>query len=263
MPCGIGASTGGGGNEGIADTLQTAYDNSPSGSKNINEADGQITITQLAASGSVLRLISNSSLTTALNIDQGGSGTGLTVKSVDETNSSLLIQKDAPSRNSIKNSIIVERTTSHVSGGLTGIGSAILTRLESTGTNLFGASRIITGAESAADSIEDTFLSIELSNDGSLNEIFRITSLGKVGINTNTPEAFLHVQGDGYVSDDMYIAHKIRPGTDALEAPINIPILSSDPGILENGDLWVTDIGGDRKINVRIGGTTYFATLTT
>lgn len=242
--------------------LQEVYDNSPSGSKNINLDDGQITFTQALATGSVLRLISNSSLTTAFIVDQSGSGEAARVKSVDGTAASLLVQKDATSRNSVLNTVIIDRTTSHASGGQTGIGSAILTRLESAGTNLFSASKIITGTESASDTIEDTFLSIELSNDGVIGEVFRITSLGQVGINTDTPEAFLHVQGDGYFSDDLYVAHKIRPGTDNLEAPINVPILTFNPGVLENGDIWITDIGGTRRFNARIGGTTYSVILT-
>ena len=65
-----------------------------------------------------------------------------------------------------------------------------------------------------------------------------------------------------YFSGELETAKKIRSGTDAIEASLNVPIFSSDPTILENGDVWVTDIGGTRELKVRIAGTTFSTTLT-
>lgn len=242
--------------------LQGAYDNSASGAKDIILTDGQITFTQTQATGSALRLISTSSLTPSLTVDQGGTGEAARIKSKDNTASTLLIQRDVSNRNAVQNSVIIERTTSSVLGGQTGIGSAILTRLENSGTGLFSASRIITGTEDATDSTENSYLSIELIDDGVMYERLRLTSTGRLGINTLTPSATLHVNGDGYFNQDLEVAGQLRLHNEP-DAPLNVPVLQTDPILLSDGDVWVTDISGTRKINVRIGGVTYFATLTT
>jgi len=236
--------------------LQNSYDNSPSGGKNISLNDGQITFTQPLATGSALRLISSGSVTPTLVLDQAGSGEAARIKSVDGITSTLLLQKDTTARNTIANTTIVERTTSHVSGGLTGIGSASLTRLENTGTTLFSASRIVTGTESATDSAEKTFLAIEVSDDGILTEHARFTSNGLLGIKTDTPSATIHVQGDGYLSQDLEVAGQLTVHN-APNASLHLPVLTDTPPTLNNGDIWVSDVGGTRKINARIGGVTY------
>jgi hypothetical protein len=250
-----------GGGSGGTTNLQNAYDNSASSAKNVTVDDGQITFTQTQSTGSALRLISSGSVTPTLVLDQGGSGEALRLKSVDPSSASLLVQKDTTARNSTVNSTIIERTTSHVLGGQTGIGSAILTRLESSGTTLFSASRIITGTESATDSAEKTFLSIELSDDGVLTEHARFTSDGSFGLNTATPDALMHVQGDGYFSQGLEVAGQMKVHNTPL-APINVPVLTDTPVSLGHGDIWITDIGGTRKINVRIGGVTYSIEIT-
>lgn len=250
----------GGGNGGTT-TLQNAYDNSPSGTKNITLDDGQITFAQTLGTGSALRLISSGSVTPTLVADQSGSGQAARLKSVDGSTPTLLIQKDTVARNTTMSTVITERTTSHILGGQMGIGSAWLTRLESSGTNLFDASKIITGSESVADAAEKTYLAIELSDDGSLVEHTRFTSDGSVGINTTAPDATLHVQGDGYLSQGLEVAGQLTVHNTPL-APLHLPVLTDDPPILKNGDTWISDIGGTRKINVRIGGTTYSVQIT-
>jgi len=250
----------GGGNGGTT-TLQNAYDNSLSGVKTIFLDDGQITFAQTLSTGSVLRLISGN-VTTALSIDQSGSGEAARLKTVHGTNPTLLLQKDTVSRNTIVDTFVIERTTSHVIGSQTGIGSSILTRLEDTGGNLFPASRITTGTEDATDSSEKTYMSFELSNDGIFEEHIRLTSIGRFGIGTILPSKTIHVEGDGYLSQDLEVANKVIAGSNTGRAPINVPIFTVDPGDLSNGDVWVTDIGGTREIKVRIGGTTYSAVLT-
>jgi hypothetical protein len=45
------------------------------------------------------------------------------------------------------------------------------------------------------------------------------------------------------------------------EAPLNVPILTADPINLTNGDVWITDIAGTKKLNARIGGTTFSVIL--
>ena len=193
--------------------------------------------------------------------DQGGSGEAARLKSVDGTKSTLLLQKDTTARNTIVNTTIIERSTSHVSGAQTGIGSGILTRLENTGTGLFGASRLVTGTESATDSAEKAYLSIELSSEGVLTERFRFASNGSLGINTALPSSTLHVNGDGYVLQGLEVGEQVKINNTPL-APINVPVLNQDPPILSHGDVWVTNIGGTRKINVRINGITYSVQIT-
>lgn len=250
------------GSGGSDDTLQTAYNNSPSGAKSISAGDGQVTITQTQATGSALRLISSGSVTPTLVADQDGSGEAFRLKSNDETNSTILVQKDAASRDSILDTVIIERTTTHINGGLDGIGSAILTRLEDSGGNLFDAARISVAAEDASDSTENAYISFELIEDGSVEEKARLTSTGSLGINTTSPSALLHTQGDGYFSDTLEVAGKISAGTDDVAAPFNAPVFGADPSIIEDGDIWITDIGGTRRINARIAGITYSVILT-
>jgi len=250
----------GGGFGGTTD-LQNAYDNSPSGAKNITINDGQITLTQTQSTGSALRLASTNSLTPTLVISQDGTGEALRLKSVDDSASSILIQKDTVERNTIVNTIIVERTTSHIIGSQTGIGSTILTRLENAGGSLFSASRLVTGTESTTDSAEKTYLAIELSDDGVLEEKARFTSDGAFGINVADPDATLHVQGDGYFSAGLEVAGQIK-AHNSPNAPLNLPVLADNPPILKHGDTWISEIGGTRKINVRINGVTYSVEIT-
>jgi hypothetical protein len=247
-------------NAGTTD-LQGAYDNSPIGAKDIELDSGQITFTQTQASGSALRLISTGSVTPTLVVDQGGGGEAARFKTLDNIASAILIQKDVSNRNSIQNTVIIERSTSHVLGGLIGIGSSILTRLENTGTGLFTASRLITAAEDATDATENTYFAIELIDDGSVGEKLRLTSTGRLGINTNNPSATLHVQGDGYFSQGVEIAHQVKIHN-TPNAPLNVPILNEDPPTINDGDVWITDISGIRKINAMIGGITYSVQLT-
>jgi hypothetical protein len=242
-------------------TLQNVYDNSESNAKNILLNDGQITFTQSLGTGSALRLISSGSVTPTLVSDQGGTGEAARLKSIDPSVATLLIQKDTAARDSVVNTTIVERTTSHIVGGLTGIGSALLTRLENTGTTLFSASRIVTGTESATDAAEKSYLSIELSDDGVLTEHARFTSDGSFGLNTSTPDATMHIGGDGYFSLGLEVAGQGKVHNAPL-APLNIPILTDPPSIINNGDVWITDIGGTREINARIGGVTYSVAIT-
>lgn len=242
--------------------LQSAYNNSPSGAKSIILDDGQINLVQTLATGSVLRLTSNTSVTTALDIIQSGSGEAGRLKSISESAPTILLQKDAASRNTVLESIVVERTTSHISGGLTGIGSAFVTKLEDTGNNLFTASRIVTGTEDAADAAEKTYLSVELMDDGVLAEHLRLNSIGQLSLGTTTPNSTLHVVGDGYFTDGLEVIEKVIAGSGSTNASLNVKIFGSDPPILNNGDMWVTDSGGTRQINVRIGGVTYSVTLT-
>lgn len=250
-----------GGGVGGTTTLQNSYDNSPSSGKNVVVDDGQITFTQTLGVGSALRLISSGSVAPTVIADQSGSGQAARLRSVDPTSATLLVQKDTPARNTIANATIVERTTSNILGGQTGIGSGLLTRLESSGTNLFSASRLVTGTESATDAAEKTYFSIELSDDGILTEHIRLTSDGSLAINTTTPDATLHVQGDGYFSQGVEIAGQIKIHNDPL-APLNLPVLTYVPTTLAHGDVWISDISGTRKINIRIGGVTYSATIT-
>lgn len=251
-----------GGGFGGTTNLQNAYDNSASGAKNISLDDGQITFTQTLATGSVLRLISNSSITTGFTVDQNGTGEAARLKSVVSGKPTLLVQKDTTARNTILNTVEIDRTTSHISGGQTGIGSAILTRLENSGSNAFSASRLVTGTESATDSVEKTYLSFELSDDGVLTEHMRLTSIGRLALNTTSPDALLHVQGDGYFADEIETADKARLGTNGVNAPLNVPVFNSDPSALEHGDIWITDSGGTRQLHARISGVTYSVTLT-
>jgi len=255
-------SLGGGG--GGTTNLQNAYDNSPSGAKNITVDDGQIRFTQTLTTGSALRLRTSAGTnpTPTLDVNHEGAAEGLRVKSIDETKSTLLIQKDTASRSTVVDSTIVERTTSHPIGALTGIGSGILTRLENTGGALFNASRITSGTEDATDSSENTYLAIELMDDGVFTEHIRLTSVGNLGIGVNNPSAKLYVQGDGYVAEEFEVANKIRAGADTELAPLNVPVFASDPTTLEDGDVWITDNGGTRELKVRISGTTYSTTLT-
>lgn len=250
-----------GGGLGGTTTLQNAYDNSQSGAKDISIDDGQITFTQTLGTGSALRLISSSSVAPTLIADQGGSGQAARFKSVDQSSETLLIQKDTSIRNTTIDTTIVERTTSHVSGGQIGIGSGFLTRLESSGTNLFSASRLVTGTESVADAAEKSYFAIELSDDGVLTEHIRLTSDGSLGIKTSSPEATLHVSGDGYFSQGIEIAGQIKAHNDPL-APLNLPILTYTPVILSNGDVWISDITGTKRFNARINGITYSVVLT-
>jgi hypothetical protein len=197
----------GGGNGGTTN-LQNAYDNSASGAKNISLDDGQITFTQTISTGSALRLITSNALsvTPSIVVDQLGMSEGARIRSTDEAVSTLLLQKDAASRNTVLNSTIIERTTSSILGGLTGIGSSILTRLENTGAVIFDASRIVTGTEDAIDSAEDTFLSIELSNSGTLFDHTRFSSDGNIGVGTTSPAEFrVQVSGDvGPDADNLF-----------------------------------------------------------
>ena len=257
LPQAFGSPFGGGTTD-----LQRAYDNSASGAKDIILNDGQLTFTQTQTIGSALRLISTSSLTPSLTVDQGGAGEAVRIKSKDNTAATLLIQKDIANRNAVQNSVIIERTTTSVLGGQIGIGSAILTRLENSGTGLFTASRIITGTEDATDSTENSYLSVELIDDGIVHERLRITSTGKLGIDTSDPQATLHVNGDGYFSHGIEVIDQIKVHNNP-NAPFNAPVLDADPPVLSNGDIWITDIGGVRKINVRISGVTYSAQLST
>jgi hypothetical protein len=250
-----------GGGSGGTTSLQNAYDNSLSGAKTIFLDDGQITFAQTLGSGSALRLVS-SNVTTSLHIDQSGSGEAARFRTVHGTNPTLLLQKDTTSRNTIVNTTIIERTTSHAIGSLTGIGSAILTRLEDTGGNLFPASRIVTGTEDATDASEKTYMSFELSDDGVFTEHVRFTSIGRFGLGTISPSKTIHVEGDGYLSQDFEVANKVIAGSNTGRAPFNIPIFSANPGDLSDGDIWVTEIGGSRELKVRIGGATYSTTLT-
>jgi hypothetical protein len=253
-------SLGGGNGTGTTD-LQIAYDNSLSGNKTIDLDDGQITLNQTLGTGSALRLVS-ANVTTALHIDQSGSGEAARLKTVHGTNPTLLLQKDTVSRNTIVNTTIIERTTSHAIGALVGIGSAILTRLENTGGNLFPASRIVTGTEDATDASEKTYMSFELSDDGIFTEHARFTSVGRFGLGTISPSKTIHIEGDGYMSQDFEVANKIIAGSNTGRAPLNVPVFNADPGDLDHGDIWITDIGGTRKMNVRISGITYSVEVT-
>lgn len=45
-------------------------------------------------------------------------------------------------------------------------------------------------------------------------------------------------------------------------SPINISVLSADPGTLFTGDLWATNIGGSVRLNLRVSGVTKSVELT-
>jgi len=90
----------------------------------------------------------------------------------------------------------------------------------------------------------------------------RLTSIGRLGIDTDSPQAKLHVQGDGYFAGEVETTDKARLGTGGMKAPINIPIFGANPSVIEDGDFWVTDIVGTRRINVRISGATYSVIIT-
>ena len=66
---------------------------------------------------------------------------------------------------------------------------------------------------SAADSAENTFFAIELSDDGVLTEHVRVTSDGNVGFGTTAPNDFkIQVDGDvGPEVDDFYDWGSIWP----------------------------------------------------
>ena len=173
--------------------LQLGYDNLST--KEVSLDNGELSWIQTQPTGSALRLYSQSSLTTALNVLQDGSGPGITTKTVDQTNPALLVQTDTTSRNNLINSIIVDRTTSNILGSQNNIGSGLLTRLENAGTLLFNASRISSIATDTTDSSENVDWTLELMDDGSFGERLRVTSDGKVGIGTTTPLFKLSVDG--------------------------------------------------------------------
>lgn len=254
----------GGGGGGTAN-LQSAYDNSPSGSKTVTVSDGPIRFVQTLSSGAALRLRTDevTNTTPVIDINHEGEGEAIRAKNIDETKASLLVQKDTSSRNTIVNTTIIERSTSHPIGSQTGIGSGLLTRLEDSGGALFNASRLVTGTEDATDSSEKSFLSIELMDDGIFTEHLRLTSIGRLGLGTSSPDYDIHVEGDGYVSEDFRVGNKVLAGTNTPLAPINIPVFNSDPVTLEDGDLWATDPGaGPVTLKIRSGGTTYTVSLT-
>lgn len=56
-------------------------------------------------------------------------------------------------------------------------------------------------------------------------------------------------------------ALSIRNATNTL-ADINLNVLGAAPGTLQDGDFWITDITGTRKLNARIGGVTYGVAIT-
>jgi len=48
----------------------------------------------------------------------------------------------------------------------------------------------------------------------------------------------------------------------STKAPLNLPVLPSDPASPEDGDTWISNISSVIKINTRVGGVTYSVTLT-
>jgi hypothetical protein len=217
-------------------TLQQAYDNSDIYSKTIVETDGEISIRQAMPTGSALKLISDDSITPTLIVDQSGTGEGARIKSVDSSKPSILIQKDTAARNTIIDAVTIERTSSHVSGGQTGIGSSILTQLENSGTLLFDASKIITGTSDATDSSENSYLSVELIEDGITGEKLRVTSEGKLALNTTSPTHLLHVQGDGYIAQGLDVSGDIRLLDGQLHFGPSSPNITKDGGHLVFSD---------------------------
>ncbi|MBI3953596.1 MAG: hypothetical protein HY330_03700, partial [Chloroflexi bacterium] len=70
------------------------------------------------------------------------------------------------------------------------------------------------------------------------------------------------LSGGGTFSGAM--AFSAKPAITASVAAqgfINVPIATAAPSAPANGDMWVEDIAGVRKLAVRIGGVTYSATL--
>lgn len=51
-------------------------------------------------------------------------------------------------------------------------------------------------------------------------------------------------------------AVKLRNGT-TTDADVNLNVLGAAPTNVANGDFWITDIGGVRRLNARIGGVSY------
>jgi hypothetical protein len=101
-----------------------------------------------------------------------------------------------------------------------------------------------------------------LSDSGVLTENIRVTSDGRLGIGTDSPDTQLHVQGDGYFSSDVEVFKKLTVNGEFATAPININIMTLDPSLPSDGDFWITDSSGSRKLNVRISGVTYHVLLT-
>jgi hypothetical protein len=222
--------------------LQLAYNNSLT--KEIIENLGQISFIQPAATGAALRLVSNTSLTPSLIIDQSGTGEAIRAKSVDATKPSLLVQKDTVSRNSIVSPVIIERTTTNAFGAQIGIGSSILTRFENSGSVLFTASNLVTGSEGVSDSAENTYFSIELSDDGILKEKLRINSNGNVGIGTNTPDTFiLETSGDiGPSADNTYSVGSVdKRWKDGYFGPHSLHVVSK-VGETPDDHTWTLEI---------------------
>lgn len=87
-----------------------------------------------------------------------------------------------------------------------------------------------------------------------------------ISISGGTSGNFLPISG-GTVTGDTIFTQNITASTITLTAttvaPINIPVLITDPGTLHNGDLWaVSAITGSVYLNFRIGGTTKTVELT-
>jgi hypothetical protein len=107
-----------------------------------------------------------------------------------------------------------------------------------------------------------------VANNGSIN----ITSSNNTAVSISSSHSStalnvhnsngkaINVDGDGYFTSAVTIADKttIKSGN---KAPLNLPILTSDPDDLEDGDTWLSDISGTKKLNARIGGFTYSITL--
>lgn len=81
-----------------------------------------------------------------------------------------------------------------------------------------------------------------------------------VSISNNSNNTALDVTGDGYFHSPVTVADKLSV-TNGGDAPLNLPILTSDPPSPESGDTWISNVAGQVKIKTRVGGTTYSVLL--
>ncbi|MBI2459605.1 MAG: hypothetical protein HYV53_03580, partial [Parcubacteria group bacterium] len=119
---------------------------------------------------------------------------GFTGASITAT-SSLTISASDTASSSVNNLLTLEHLSS-ASGGLAGLGSAILFNAEDTGGSSTSTARILSALSNVSTSSPASYLAFETKNTtGALTERLRIISDGSLGIGTTSPLAKLSVQG--------------------------------------------------------------------